>query len=228
MKEENTKKKKSIYYILLAVGVLLLAAAVVLTVWFTTNGNNNVVENPPIDTPDDPNDPNDPTDPIDPTDPTDPTDPEEPNEPTGPSEPTEPTYVRPIAVETCSVEYDAIYINETTDFIYRHKAVDFAAEAGTEVYAMADGTVTAISLSEELGNLITIDHGEGLTTTYRFVEPSETLAVGAAVEANTVIGTVAEAYGSEAADGTHLHLEIAVDGSPVDPNEYLDLTYDEK
>ena len=212
MKEENTKKRKGIYYILLAVGVLLLAAATVLTVWFTTNGRGDVAENPPIDTPDDPDDGNN----------------DEPDEPTGPSEPEEPSYVRPIAVETCSVEYNAVYVNQTTDFIYRHKAVDFAAEAGTEVYAMAGGTIADISLSEELGNLVTIDHGNGLTTTYRFIEPTESLKEGAKVEKGAVIGTVAEAYGSEAADGTHLHLEIAEDGVSVDPNEYLDLTYDEK
>ena len=212
MKEENTKKRKGIYYILLAVGVLLLAAATVLTVWFTTNGRGDVAENPPIDTPDDPDDGNE----------------DEPDEPTGPSEPEEPSYVRPIAVETCSVEYNAVYVNQTTDFIYRHKAVDFAADAGTEVYAMADGTVSEISLSEELGNLITIDHGDGLAMTYRFVEPAEGLFVGATVEQGACIGTVAEAYGSEAADGTHLHLEVSLNGSPVDPNAYLDLTYDEK
>ena len=200
MKEEKTKKKKSIYYILLAVGVALLAAATVLTVWFTTRGSD-VVEVPPV---------------------------EEPDDPSGPSEPEGPEYVRPISVETCSVDYDAIYVSDTTDFIYRHKAVDFAADAGTEVYAMADGTVSEISLSEELGNLITIDHGDGLTMTYRFVEPAEGLSVGAAVEQGACIGTVAEAYGSEAADGTHLHLEVSLNGSLVDPNAYLDLTYDEK
>ena len=218
MKEEKTKKKKGIYYILLAVGVALLAAATVLTVWFTTRGSD-VVEVPPVEEPDDPSGPSEPEEPEEP---------DEPDEPTGPSEPEGPEYVRPISVETCSVDYDAIYVSDTTDFIYRHKAVDFAADAGTEVYAMADGTVSEISLSEELGNLITIDHGDGLTMTYRFVEPAEGLSVGAAVEQGACIGTVAEAYGSEAADGTHLHLEIAEDGVSVDPNEYLDLTYDEK
>lgn len=217
MKEEKTKKRKSIYYILLAAGVMLLAAATVLTVWFTTRGNNDLAENPPIQTPDDDDD----------TEPTGPSDTDDPSHPTGPSDPS-PAYVRPISVETCSVEYDAIYVSGTTDFIYRHKAVDFAAAAGTEVYAMADGTVKEISLSEELGNLITLDLGDGLTVTYRFVEPAEGLSVGAAVEQGACIGTVAEAYGSEAADGAHLHLEIAVNGQTVDPDPYLDLTYDEK
>ena len=172
MKEEKTKKKKGIYYILLAVGVALLAAATVLTVWFTTRGSD-VVEVPPVEEPDDPSGPSGPEEPEEP---------DEPDEPTGPSEPEGPEYVRPISVETCSVDYDAIYVSDTTDFIYRHKAVDFAADAGTEVYAMADGTVSEISLSEELGNLITIDHGDGLTMTYRFVEPAEGLSVGGRTE----------------------------------------------
>lgn len=219
MKEEKTKKKKTIYYILLAVGVLLLAAATVLTVWFTTRGSNELAEKPPVEEPNDPSEPSEPSEPSDPSDP---------SEPTGPSEPERPAYVRPISETATATEYDVIYVSETTDFIYRHKAVDFAAAAGTEVYAMADGTVTEISLSEELGNLITIDHGDGLTMTYRFVEPTENLAVGMQVTQGACIGTVAEAYGSEAADGTHLHLEAAVNGTPVDPNQYLDQTYDEK
>ena len=218
MKEENTTKKKKLYYILLAAGALLVIAATVLTVWFTTRGSD-VAVNPPDDVQEEPDDTPGGQDDETPSDP---------DEPTGPSEPETPDYVRPIATETCSVEYNAVYVNETTDFIYRHKAVDFAADAGTEVYAMADGTVTTISLSEELGNLITVDHGDGLTSTYRFVEPKEGLKVGAAIAQGDCIGTVAEAYGTEAADGTHLHLEIAVDGENVDPNAYLDLAYDEK
>ena len=221
MKEEKTKKKKSIYYILLAVGVALLAAATVLTVWFTTRGSD-VVEVPPVEEPDDPSGPSGPSEPEEPEEP------DEPDEPTGPSEPDGPEYVRPISVETCSVDYDAIYVSDTTDFIYRHKAVDFAADAGTEVYAMADGTVSEISLSEELGNLITIDHGDGLVSCYRFVEPQDGLKAGDKVEQGGVLGKVASPYGTEAHGGAHLHFELALDGESVDPADHLDLTYEEK
>lgn len=212
MKEEKSKKKKSLYYVLLAVGVLLLAAATVLTVWFTTRGTDPIGELPDTEEPTGPSDP----------------DTDEPDEPTGPSEPESPAYVHPVSAEIAASEYNAIYVSETTGFIYRHKAVDFAAAAGTEVYAMAAGTVTEISMSTELGNLITIDHGEGLTTVYRFVEPAEGLSVGAAVGKGACIGTVSEPYGSEAADGAHLHFEIAENGTPVDPAGYLDLVYEEK
>ena len=149
MKEEKTKKKKGIYYILLAVGVALLAAATVLTVWFTTRGSD-VVEVPPVEEPDDPSGPSGPEEPEEP---------DEPDEPTGPSEPEGPEYVRPISVETCSVDYDAIYVSDTTDFIYRQKAVDFAADAGTEPdeyddHALHIAEHTRFLLSEELGKTV--------------------------------------------------------------------------
>ena len=120
------------------------------------------------------------------------------------------------------MEFDTVYANKLTGFYYRHQGVDFAAAAGAEVYAVADGTVADISLSQELGNLITIDHGNGLISVYRFVEPDEGLNVGDKVKQGDQIAAVAEAYGSEAADGTHLHFEMTLNGEQTDPAEYLD------
>ena len=93
---------------------------------------------------------------------------------------------------------------------------------------MADGVVSRISLSEELGNLITITHDDGLESTYRFVEPVETLDVGDTVASGELIAHVAEAYGTEAHDGAHLHFEVTLDGEQTDPANYLDLVYEEK
>lgn len=214
MKEEKTKtKKRGWYYVLLVVSVLLLAAATVLTVYFATNGANDLAQDPPADdtgnTPDDPSDP---------------TQPEDPDEPTG----GETLYVAPVAAQGYSVEFDAVYANSLTGSYYRHQGVDFAAEAGAEVYAIADGTVTDISLSQELGNLITVDHGDGLVSVYRFVEPAEGLAEGDTVKQGETIASVAEAYGSEAGEGTHLHFEMTLDGAQTDPAAYLESVYEEK
>ena len=208
MKEEKTKtKKKGLYYFLLIVSVLLLAAATVLTVYFATNNTDDLAENPPVD---DNNDDDD--------------KPEEPDEPTG----GETLYVAPVEADGYSVEHDTVYANTVTGFYYRHQGVDFAAEAGAEVYAIADGTVTSVSLSEELGNLITVDHGDGLVSVYRFVEPVDGLKEGDKVKQGDKIASVAEAYGSEAGAGTHLHFEMTLDGEQTDPAEYLEPVYSEK
>lgn len=219
MKEEKTKsRKKVLYYVLIAVSVLLLAAAIVLTVYFTTGAPNDIAETPGDNQGTLPGDDETPGGDED-------DDQEEPDEPTGGE--TE-QYVLPVAAESCSVEHNAIYANAAIGMYYRHSGVDFAAEAGAEVYAMADGVVKSVSLSEQLGNLITITHDDGLETTYRFVEPVETLDVGDTVAAGEVIAHVAEAYGTESHDGTHLHFEVTQDGEQEDPANYLDLVYEEK
>ena len=207
-----------LYYVLIAVSVLLLAAAIVLTVYFTTGAPNDIAETPGDNQGTLPGDDETPGGDED-------NDQEEPDEPTGGE--TE-QYVLPVAAESCSVEHNAIYANAAIGMYYRHSGVDFAADAGAEVYAMADGVVKSVSLSEQLGNLITITHDDGLETTYRFVEPVETLDVGDTVAAGEVIAHVAEAYGTESHDGTHLHFEVTLDGEQEDPANYLDLVYEEK
>ncbi len=221
MKEENTQsKKKWIYYVVLGICALLLIAATVLTVYFTTSRKTSTAEKPPVVQPDDPKD-------------------DEPGENPGDDEPGKEDppvsgddtvqFVKPVDCESYAVEYASIYENKSVGgWWYRHKAVDFEAAAGTEVRAMASGTVEKISLSKETGNVVIIDHGEGLKTVYRFVEPTAELKEGAAVEKGQKIGEVAEAYGSEAFAGSHLHLEIELNGDLVDPTDYLDPVLNEK
>lgn len=218
MKQENAKsKKKLIYYVTLAISAVLLIVATVLTVYFVAGGNNEVVERPPVITPPDDNPPNDDKPSVTPPD-------DNPNQPTG-GEGTK--FVTPVAYTALS-DYNAIYASATTGFIYRHKAVDFNAEEGAEVCSMADGTVLEISMNDKTGNYIKVDHGDGLITLYRFVEPAEGLTVGKAVKKGETIASVAAAYGSEAKDGTHLHLEVFLNGNPADPANYIEIVNAEK
>ncbi len=213
MKEEKTKnKKKVLYFVALAISVLLLIAATVLTVYFVTQGQDEVLDNPPaVEDPDQNNDPKPPV--------------EDPSGPTGGEDVVK--FVAPVSY-TDATPFNEIYTNQTVGWSYRHRAVDFAAEAGTNVCAMADGTVSTVSMNETTGNYIVVDHGDGLKTLYRFVEPKEGLAAGAKVKKGDVIATVAAAYGSEAEDGAHLHLEIELNGVKKDPAEYFDIVSSEK
>lgn len=218
MEEKPTtakSKKRIIYYVILGVSALLLIAGIVLTVYFVTEGSRPVVEKPPVVDPDDP--PDDPDVPDNPDDP--------PSEPSG-GEVVK--FVKPIEADGYAVVYSQIYENKTVGWWYRHKAIDFDAEVGAEVCAMADGTVESVSCSPETGNLITIDHGDGLKTLYRFVEPVTGLKAGSKVTMGQKIGEVAEPYGSEAFHGSHLHLEAIFEGDYVDPAEYFEPVLDEK
>lgn len=197
------QQKKILYSVLAGVGALLLIAAIVLTVVFATRMDDMAVDPPPVVTPDDDDD-------------------KEPEEPTD----ADVSFVLPVS-GACS-EYGAIYHNETLGTIYRHNAVDFAAAEGEEVVCIAEGTVTEVSLSEELGNLVTVDHGEGLVSTYRFVEPKEGLKAGDKLAKGDILGTVAAPYGTEAHGGAHLHFELTLNGESIDPADRLDLTLEEK
>lgn len=208
MKEEKTKKRKLLYYLVLAISVCLLTAATVLTVYFVTNDGANSLETDP------------PAQDVTPP----PQKPDDEDKPTGGE--TE-KFCDPVSYEDVTV-YNDIYNSKTTGFIYRHQGVDFAAAEGTNVAAIADGTVESVSLNKKTGNLIVVDHGSGLKGYYRFVEPVSSLKAGSKVTKGQHFATVAAAYGSEAKDGTHLHLELKLNGKAVDPASYLNIQYAEK
>lgn len=131
-------------------------------------------------------------------------------------------------VESVSVVNDyGFYHNKTLNNYYEHKGVDFTAEVGAEVLAADDGVIETIYRDDVLtGTEITIDHGDGVKTVYRFVDVAEGLTVGMDVKKGDVIATVAEATGEEYKDGAHLHFEVKKDGEQVDPATYL--TFEEK
>jgi len=119
------------------------------------------------------------------------------------------------------------YHNKTLNNYYEHKGVDFTAEVGTEVFAVADGVVESIYRDDVLtGTEVTLDHGDGVKTVYRFIDVDENLTVGAEVKRGETIATVAEATGEEYKDGAHLHFEIKKEGTSIDPAIYL--TFEEK
>lgn len=208
MKEEKTKKRRIIYYVLLLITICLLTAATVLTVYFVSDGNRSVLENQPNN-----------VKPVEPDKPDTPDD-----KPTGGEAE---KFVNPVSYSAVSV-FNDIYASKTTGYIYRHKGVDFAADEGTKVASICDGVVISVSLSSKTGNLITVDHGDGLKGYYRFVEPLTGLKSGTKLSKGQNFATVAAAYGSEAKDGTHLHFELTLNGKPVDPAAYLNIDYEEK
>ena len=131
-------------------------------------------------------------------------------------------------VETVSIVNDyGFYHNKTLNNYYEHTGVDFSAEVGAEVLAVQDGVIESIYRDDILtGTEITVDHGDGVKTTYRFVTAREDLTVGAEVKRGECIATIAEATGEEYKDGAHLHFEVKKEGATIDPAEYL--TFEEK
>ena len=101
-----------------------------------------------------------------------------------------------------------------------HNGTDFAGEAGQTVKAVAKGTVIAIEDDEMWGTVITIDHGVGVQSKYCGVKPL--VQVENTVEASTPIGKL-DSVPCEAVQSPHLHFEMTVDGTPLDPVEAIAL-----
>ena len=97
-----------------------------------------------------------------------------------------------------------------------HEGIDIAAPTGTPIRAAAAGTVIYAGYMGGYGNLVIIDHGNGLSTAY--AHQSAIYVGGGSVSQGTVIGAVGSTGNST---GPHLHFEVRVNGSAVDPMGYL-------
>lgn len=118
----------------------------------------------------------------------------------------------------------ALQYNSTLKLWQAHKAVDFAADEGTEVYAVMDGKVTEVTYNYLMGNIVKLDVGGGITVVYASLASDVPVKVGDTVEKGGVIGKVSNTAKSEANDGPHLHLEVLLNGESVDPALYLDIS----
>jgi murein DD-endopeptidase MepM/ murein hydrolase activator NlpD len=109
----------------------------------------------------------------------------------------------------------------TSPFGYRwgrlHAGIDIGVPYGTPIHAAAAGRVVIAGWVGGYGNYTCIDHGGGLATCYGH-QSSFAVGVGTSVGQGQVIGYVGNTGHSF---GAHLHFEVRISGSPVDPLGYL-------
>jgi len=98
-----------------------------------------------------------------------------------------------------------------------HTGLDISAPAGTPIKVVASGRVTFSGYSGAYGNIVKVDHGNGVETWYAhcsklYVQSGQTVSAG------DIIGAVGSTGNST---GNHLHLEIRINGVAVNPQNYL-------
>nr|WP_295946959.1 M23 family metallopeptidase [uncultured Agathobaculum sp.] len=132
-----------------------------------------------------------------------------------------PIYVRPASGAVITpFSGDELLFQPTFGDWRVHTGTDFAAEPGENVLALTDGTVQEVFEDGLYGTCVTLSHDADLTSTYRGLTDVRVVA-GQAVTAGETLGAVAETIDAEAALGTHLHVEAARAGTPVDVLELL-------
>ncbi len=98
-----------------------------------------------------------------------------------------------------------------------HTGIDLHQDYGAPVHATAAGTVSFAGSDGGYGNMVEIDHGNGLSTRYAHLS-SITVRQGEKVEIGAVVGHIGE---TGRATGPHLHYETRINGEPVDPARFL-------
>jgi murein DD-endopeptidase MepM/ murein hydrolase activator NlpD len=98
-----------------------------------------------------------------------------------------------------------------------HKGIDIAANLGATINAALDGTVSYAGWQDGYGNVIKMDHGDSIETTYAHCS-AITVKKGEVVKQGEKIGEVGSTGNST---GPHLHFEIRENGEPKNPEKYI-------
>ena len=101
-----------------------------------------------------------------------------------------------------------------------HPGLDIRGPLGTPIHATADGVVTSAGMENGYGRMVRIDHGHGISTGYGHMSGFAVTA-GESVSRGQVIGYIGH---SGRTTGNHVHYEVRIHNTPVNPHKYLQTT----
>jgi murein DD-endopeptidase MepM/ murein hydrolase activator NlpD len=98
-----------------------------------------------------------------------------------------------------------------------HKGMDIATRIGRPIQAPADGIVAEVSFQHDVGQMVRIDHGHGVSTYYGHLSKAAVRS-GMTIRKGDRIGYVGN---TGRTTGSHLHYAVLLNGVPVNPRKYL-------
>lgn len=136
-----------------------------------------------------------------------------------------PVFVAPVTGEMlkgCSLTAP-VFSNTMEDF-RTHTGVDLFCESGSDVACVADGVVKEVWDDAMMGTCISVEHSGGVVSYYKnlYDEIPEGIEPGVTVNKGQIIATAGDTALLEIAEESHLHFELAVNGTTVDPCEYIE------
>jgi murein DD-endopeptidase MepM/ murein hydrolase activator NlpD len=115
-------------------------------------------------------------------------------------------------VQTCALPIYAAF----------HSGIDFPGAYGQPILAAARGRVVYVGQRQGYGNVVEVDHGNGLMTRYAHLS-----RFGTKVGANVMRGQAIARMGSTGrSTGTHLHFEVRLNGAAINPRRFLEAKQD--
>lgn len=200
MEEKENSKNTRAFYLTLAVVLAVIAILIIATV-----ASRRSTENPPIDE-------------------SSSSGTESETNPTISETDTLPEFSLPVDGEISFDFSDSVPVfSPTMDDWRTHLGVDVLAELGSEVFAVADGTVTNVWDDPFMGTCVSIEHSGNAVSIYKNLakDVGDGIVIGCSVKAGDVIGSVGETAMNEIAQEPHLHFEMTVKGETVDPKNHL-------
>jgi murein DD-endopeptidase MepM/ murein hydrolase activator NlpD len=122
----------------------------------------------------------------------------------------------PLEFKRISSGFSAARFHPILNMIRAHRGIDYAAPSGTPVYAAGAGRVKFRGTQGGYGNVMQIDHGDGIVTVYGHLSRFANAKLGAHVERGETIAFVGM---TGLATGPHLHFEYRIRGEYVDPQK---------
>lgn len=212
--EKRTNKRKLLFrYLILAACILLIASVTVISIcaandWFRVDISDTIDKGD--QKPDDGSGDNTGGD-----------DNPEDDKPTA----SDTSWVAPLGTVNVITPYDFGQNVSLSNMWHFHTGIDLAADVGTPVVCCYDGVVESVTLDDALdGNKVVIKHADGVKTSYSYIDVKSGLKAGDTVKKGDVIGTVADACGSECLLQAHVHFEVIENGEAADPDKFLDIS----
>lgn len=112
---------------------------------------------------------------------------------------------------------DTLVKDETMGDWRVHTGTDYAADSGTRVYAVSDGTVERAGVDPLYGGVVVLQLKDGKQAVYQCLAEKLKVNAGDTVRAGDVIGTVGTIGHAEGAQASHLHMELYKGGKAIDP-----------
>lgn len=127
----------------------------------------------------------------------------------------------PIDIVSISTEYGTVRTTQERGR-YAHKAVDVLNMPKSVVWATQDGVVVLKDRYAYSGNTIVIDHGYGILSLFFHLDSFADITVGDLIKRGNPIGTLGK---TGYASGYHLHWEMRINNIPVDPMQWIKVTF---
>ncbi len=134
-------------------------------------------------------------------------------------DPADTEMIWPVDPTTIIVRYGR-HLSKTMEDWRHHNGIDIEAAVDTAVKAALNGKVVRTYTDAQLGEVIILEHANGLKTKYANLASSN-ITIGKIIKRGETIGKVGKTARYELADAPHLHFEILKDDQTVDPLEIL-------